>query len=297
MDPSKESATDRRPRVPRQMPPALGRIQLLAVGVAMLVALASCGGSGSTNSATGAGADPSGGGVVASVGANTVTKDAVDHWMRTLAGGDYYEVSAHHTLPEGLVSEPASYGACVARLEAMIAVAPKRMPGLTGTTLLTKCRELYQSLRAQATAFLVKVPWLLGSYRDIGITVSEAEVLQFFKRFMATHLHSEAELPSYLAQRHLTTTDELLVLKLDLLAQKAQSQILAGGQTVYNKLLVAENAWTEKTSCSTGYVVERCRQYHGGSIYGSNPSPAILMEQLAAIALGRCTNVAACGKL
>jgi hypothetical protein len=252
--------------------------------------------SGNTNSSSSGGTE-TGGAVVATVDNVPITKAAVNHWMGTLAGGDYYQLSAGNTVPEGLASEPANYSKCVANLEAAVASSPVKSTTVTGAVLLKKCRELYQALRAQAVAFLIKAQWLVGSYREVGVTVNEAELTAFFKRFQAENYPTESALHEYLAKRRLTLSDEMLLLKLDLLSQKGLQKINAGGQKTYAKILAAEQRWNEKATCSPGYVVEHCKEHKGGGTsYGSGPAPAVLMEQVAALATGRCTNLAACAK-
>jgi hypothetical protein len=215
--------------------------------------------------------------------------------METLAGGDYYELSRAHVVPSGLVSDPPNYPRCVASLEAAQAASPKKLTHLTGLKLLAKCRLLYLQLRTQATAYLVKNAVLTASYREGGVTVSDAEVATAFARYKAETYPTSAQQQRFLAARKLSVADELLIIKMDLLAQKAQAKITTGGKQAFAAFLTAQQRWTTKTTCSAGYVVEDCQNYAGGTQpYGAAPSPAILMEQVAAIATGRCTNLAAC---
>src|SRR5690242_17751751 len=66
------------------------------------VGLTACGGGGG-------GASGASGDVVARVGGAAITRAAVSHWMATLAGGDYYELSGRRPVPTGLVSDPPDY--------------------------------------------------------------------------------------------------------------------------------------------------------------------------------------------
>jgi hypothetical protein len=214
--------------------------------------------------------------------------------MATLAGGDYYELSGRHTVPAGLVSDPPDYAGCVARLEAAAASSPTRGSKSTGTQLLAQCQQLYEALKLQATEVLVRAQLLIGLYREAGVTATDGEVLQYFKRTTAERFPDEAKFRRDLASRRESVSDELLLLKLDLLSQKFQQKTGAGGNQASAKLVEAEQRWNAKTSCSSGYVVQHCKQYTGEST--STPSPAVLMEQVARIATGRCINLAACGK-
>jgi hypothetical protein len=263
-------------------------VWVLAVAVSSFVAvgLTACGGGG--GSASGASGD-----VVANVGQTAITKAAVSHWMATLAGGDYYELSGRRPVPTGLVSDPPDYPDCVARLEAAAASSPTKGTKLTGGQLLAKCQQLYAALKQQAAAFLVRAQLTIGMAREAGVTVTDGEVQQFFKRVSAERFPSEAKFREDIAKRRASVVDELLILKLDLLAQKLQQKTGGEKQTLV-KFAEAERRWNARTSCSTGYVVQHCKQYTGGS--SSTPPPAILMEQVARIATGRCVNLAACGK-
>jgi hypothetical protein len=219
--------------------------------------------------------------------------------MAALAGHDYFELSGRRTIPEGLVSDPPNYAGCVARMEALVAKSPSKGPLPTGVKLLTKCRQLYEALRAQATNFLVNTQWLIDSYREYGVTVTEEEAVQFAKQAKARGFPvSEAEYPKYLAETRFTPADQLLRLKLDLLAQKGLKKFTAAGGHGYATFLKGAKKWTARTTCSPGYVVERCREFKpGSSLYSESGLPAsVLIEQVASIVTGRCTNVAACGK-
>lgn len=247
-----------------------------------IVGLTGCGGGSSSE-------------VVAQVGATPITKAGVSHWMSTLAGGDYYELSAGHTVPDGLVSEPANYGQCVNHLTAAASAIGGTHP--TGAQLLAKCRQLYQAMKVQALAYIVEAQWRISADKEAGVTVSDQEVVNKFASWRAqSGLVSDVALQQYLARRRRTRADELLVLKLDLLSQKVQEKVTAGGKPAFAKLIEDEQSWATKTDCHAGYVVRHCKQYtEGGPIYASLP-PSILMEQVAALVTGRCTNRPACAK-
>jgi hypothetical protein len=272
---------------------ALATLGVVAIAVGGALG---CGGSGASGAGKSGGALS--GAVVARVGDTPITQAAVGHWMGTLAGGDYYELSGHARLPDGLVSEPPNYQACVAHLQAAAAGVPRQAPAPTGEKLLRKCRELYAALRTQATAFLVKTAWTVAAYRALGVIVSDQEVLRRYVRWRAEHrLTSQGALDGYMASLRRTPADEQVILKLDLLSNKAQQTLAGGGRRQAAKLTEAEQAWTSATSCRPGYVVLHCKQYTGAPAYPTaQSSPAVLMEQVAALATGRCINREACAK-
>jgi hypothetical protein len=284
--------------------------------VALVLVLSACGGSSSSSSSanssssTGAGSTsdaaattasptigPASGEVVAKVGATPITKGQVNHWMATLAGGDYYELSRKHTIPANLVSDPPRYAVCVSQLEAAAAAAPRKLYTVSGVQLLTKCRQLYQALRSQATAYLVRALFVDGLSSDFEVSATDPEVLAFYKRATATRFPNQEGVTRYLTDTRATLSDELLVDKLDLLSQKTLERIKAQGSEGQTALQRSEARWTAKTDCRAGYIVEHCKQYRGEPPRtAANPPASVLMEQIAALAIGRCTNLAACGK-
>ena len=232
--------------------------------------------------------------VVAQVGGSSITKAELDHWMSTEAGGDFYELSAGHTVPEGLVSEPPNYAACVARLEAVAANPTKGRSKPTAGQLLSKCRQLYQALKVQALSFLVASRWTVGAFGEVGVKATDKEVMQKFNRMKAEQFPKEGELQRYLTSRRRSPSDELLLVKLDLLSQKALQKLETGGKQMITKFTEAEQRWTAKTNCRAGYVVKSCKQYTGPPPL-STPSGAVLLEQVAVITGRPCINHEACG--
>jgi hypothetical protein len=282
------------------------------VGTLVAVSAASCGG-GSAASGSAAGASntnsqasgppptaslgPASGEAVVRVGDQPITRDQVNHWMATLAGGDYHELSHGLGVPEGLVSDPPSFGRCVARLEAVVAAAPsKPSPPLTGVKLLTKCRQLYLALKAQATELLVTTELVFGLAAEEGVAVSEAEVLAAYRHSNAERFQTAAQLANDQAARRVSVSDELLLTKKNLLADKILTKLKS--QSVGpTGLARAEASWSAKIDCHAGYVVEHCKQFHGAPPSSPDSPPAtVLMEQVVALVTGHCSYPAACGK-
>lgn len=238
----------------------------------------------------------SSGEVLAQVGETPITRSAVSHWMGTLAGGDYYELSHGNTLPAGLVSDPPNYAQCVARLQAADASNP-HASSVSPSDLLTKCREINLALRIQAESYLLESQSLIAVARAEGITASEAETQQLFKKIRATQYPGAAELSKYLASRRWSLADLLFVIKLDVLRQQETSRLSAGGKRVEARFLAAQRQLAAKTSCNAGYVVQGCSQFKSEHLYPGGLSPAILMEQVTALVTGLCVNQQACGTL
>jgi hypothetical protein len=273
------------------------RVVMPALAVGGLVA---CGGGASANreaahseASHGAASE-----VIAKVGAAPITRAQVSHWMTTFARNDYSAVSqiaAPKTgVPEGVVSDPPNYARCVAALEAAAAKSPPKGAKETGVQLLSKCRQLYQALRTQATTYLVSLQRTIGLGRDAGVTPTEGEVQRLFKQFKTREFPTDAAFRRYLASSQRSVADIMVAMRVDVINNGILKQLKTlQGRVKYNE---AEQRWTAKTSCRAGYVVEHCRQYKGGATYPSTPPPSVLMEQVAALISGRCVNVEACGK-
>jgi len=257
--------------------------------------LAACGGGGGNANGASSSTSSQAGEVVARVGATPITRAQVNHWMSTVAGGDYYEVSFGHTVPEGLVSDPPRYGACVARLEATSAAAPSKANQPSSVELLTKCRELHQVLRLQAIALLVEIEWILGLAAEEGISASDEEVLAAYNKSTGERFANRTAVSRNQVARRISVSDELLLFRKNVLASKLLAKLKSHGEVV--NLSRLEARWTPKIDCRPGYVVEHCRQFRGAPHPSpSRPSAAVLMEQVDGLATGRCRATSTCGK-
>jgi hypothetical protein len=285
-----------------------GAASAAAVSVVVLAA-AACGGStsgarhgapssdgasGATNVSGGAGAPA--GEIVARVGASAITRPQVSHWMTSLAGQFYFSLSHGHVLPDGLLSDPPRYAACVSSLEATAAASPKKVGGVTGVVMLRKCRQMYRGFKAQATEQLVRALWLAGVAADEGVKVSDAEAQAVYERDSRQRNGGAAGAQAYLRNTHRSVADELLVAREELLAEKLQQKLRSEGAQAGQRLQQAEARWVAKITCSPGYVVEHCSGFKGEPPSSAAPPVTVLTEQVATLATGRCTNNAACSK-
>lgn len=273
---------------------------LAAITATALLAatMTACGGGGASGASSGSGASSNGSGeVLARVGTTPITRPELGHWMATLAAGDYYELSGRHTLPEGLVSDPPNYGACVAGLEAAAAASPVKVSQPSGVQLLTKCRQLYQAIKLQAMALLVNIQWVIRLAADESIVASDAEVLAFYNKSTAIRFPKRAELSRYQTARRISVSDELLLFKRNMLSQKILTKVKSQGRAGSASFARAQASATAKIDCRPGYVVEYCKQFHGEApASAASPPASVVIEQVAALATGHCINRPACAK-
>jgi hypothetical protein len=216
--------------------------------------------------------------------------------MVSSAGSAFYELSKHHTIPAGLVSDPADYGKCVAGIQAAIPASVTPRPA--AALLLSKCRELNQKLRLEAAELVIHAHWLEQLLAEEGITASDQEARQRLARLAPEEVpnpkNAVAEFASYLTRRRRSMPDEIQLLKANILGQKTIARLKAGGKPSVEKLLEREQAWTSKTICQPGYIVQYCKQYKTPPPT-TGPSVAVLLEQLAVLTGAPCINKPACG--
>jgi flagellar motility protein MotE (MotC chaperone) len=229
---------------------------ITACGVVLLavLSLAACGGGGLS------------GNVIAKVGDEPITKPELEHWMTTMLGGDYYDVTSK-VAPAGLLASPPGYTTCMAKLQA---IAPKKegKPQLTPEQIKSRCKQIYDAIKEQALNFLINAQINISEGAKTGVKISQSEIDKELTRLRKEQYPKPGALEKYLAEHHRTLADERFLLKLDLLNQKSHPKILqqmtqgGGGQQAVAKRLAAYTAQiVSKTDCRAGYVVARCRQY------------------------------------
>jgi hypothetical protein len=110
--------------------------------------------------------------------------------------------------------------------------------------------------------------WLEGEAAARGLVVSQAEVEANLRRLLSSP--AGPALAAGLARRHMSQADELLVLRLDSLAQKLRAQIEAGGDAATRNARVRgfiaayHQRWRQRTSCAPAYVIAQCRESPAG---------------------------------
>lgn len=205
--------------------------------------------------------------------------------MAITIGGDYYQLSGQ-AAPRGLVSDPPNYASCVAAVRAIRRRSVNNEPKPASGELESKCRQLYQVLKQQALSYLISAEWSIGESAEYGVHVTDQEVKQQFTRIRSEQFPKQSELQKYLARKGWTLSDELFLVKQNLLSRKFQQKLqpklskVGGGAQGFAKLIEGfHSKWTARTSCRAGYVVEECKQYRGPKTI-STPSPNALLEEI-----------------
>ena len=189
------------------MSKALRSISALGAVLFALVGLSACGGIP--------------GNAVVQVGGTPITKTAFDHWMSVASSS-----SSAGTTEKPVVPEPPNYTACISHLAA---TAPKPAKGQSAPTtkqLKSECETQYKSLQTEVLGFLISSQWVLGEASSLGVKLSDAEVKKEFAKIKAEEFPKASEFEKFLASSGQTVSDLLLRVKLNLLSQKIQKQIV-----------------------------------------------------------------------
>jgi hypothetical protein len=235
----------------------------------ILLGVAACGGS----------ADGPSGDIVAQVGSTPITRATLNHWMSTIVGGDYFELTSK-VAPAGIVSDPPNYSRCQAIYEATSAKLPSGSPRPSAELLASKCRQLYEALKAQALNFLIETQWSVDHDAEQGIRVTSAEVNQRFKQYKAEEFSSEAQFQTYLADRRWSLSDDLFLIRKDLLSSKLIAKLSAEKRSPLVSGRESARRLRASTRCYTGYVVEDCTGYKAPATPA--PVPETVVDALAA---------------
>jgi hypothetical protein len=217
------------------------------------------------------------GDVVVRVGSASIAKATVDHWMGAMVGGDFSE---HTTLraPRRLVGDPARVASCIAGVKATMSRTGAHPASRAQVAL--KCRELNIAIREQALMYLIESQWSIQQAAREGIVISDREVAEEFQKLRRTRFPRAAALREYLTQRNWVLSDELYLIKRDLISRKTLAKFGGAASSAFGKHAVeTEHKWATLTRCQKGYVVEGCRDF-GESKTAKVHSPALLIEEM-----------------
>ena len=185
--------------------PALG-----AVFFASLV-LTACGGGIPSNA-------------VVQVGSNPITKTTFEHWLSVAAASSATTATAKTAKP--VVPDPPDYTECIAHLEATAAKPAKGQAKPTTAQLKSECEQQYTSLKQEVLGFLISSEWVIGEASHLGVNVSDAEVKKEFAKIKTEEFPKASEFEKFLSTSGQTVSDLLLRVKLNLLSQKIEKQII-----------------------------------------------------------------------
>ncbi len=163
------------------MAPALGAFFALAAAVA------GCGSDVPSNS-------------VAAVAGNPITTQAYQHWMFVAAKGNTQGAAA---APVIVPTDPPDFNDCLHQVR-------QQIPTLSKTpdkTLKTDCAQLFGTLNGQVLDFLIKSYWYQAQAHNLGITVSDKDVLKALATAQKQEFPTTAAFTAFLASTGQTLPD------------------------------------------------------------------------------------------
>jgi hypothetical protein len=123
------------------------------------------------------------------------------------------------------------------------------------------------ALKDKVMGFLLTSEWVLGEAAAQGVSVSEATAQRRLAEIQKKQFKQPGELQKYLAKNHETTPDLLLRVKLELLEAAIAKKVTAGKRTAAQRQAALasfqarfEARWKAKTSCAAGFVMEDCAE-------------------------------------
>ena len=228
-------------------------VSVLAAGVIAIVGMTACGNGGTVAS-----------GAAVEVAGQTVSKATLEHWIPVEAIISR-EPIPKQPVPEGEVPDPPHYTACIAYLKATTPQPTTGQAKPTTAQLKSQCQQHYEAVRRHMLEILISYAWTSAEATAQGITVSDHEVEQKFTQFKHEQYPTEAIFQKFLKYTGENLSDELLLVRFDMLSNRLEQKIIhqggiAGATEFYREF---PKRWAAKTSCNPGYVVPDCKQYKG----------------------------------
>jgi hypothetical protein len=117
----------------------------------------------------------------------------------------------------------------------------------------------------EVMAFLISSDWVIGEARERGIVISEATVQKQFDRVRREQFPRAKEFKKFLRSSGQTVADLLFRVRLNLLSQQIQKQVLAGHhgkraqrQALANFVGEFKSRWMGQTYCEPAFAVKTC---------------------------------------
>ncbi len=217
--------------------------------LALICALAGCGGAHASPTAV-------------RVGAHAIGVATVHHWMSALVGK-----GSNGKEPGPAVPVPPKYTACIADQR-----AHRRVPFAHGTPtdaqLRSYCEYEYERFKLKALYVLISHAWTTGEASELGVRVDRGELGRQLAAFEAAIAPNGAAFARTLRFWRATRADVLLSLEDEQLATRIQAKVEAGAKTpaegaqAFARFGRAfKRKWVSRTSCARGYVVPICRNF------------------------------------
>jgi foldase protein PrsA len=161
------------------------------------------------------------GDAVVQVSGTSISKTAFEHWMKVASAS-----SATGTTEKSVVPQPPNYTACIAHLAETAPKPAKGQKAPTTKQLKSECETEYKSLQSEVLGFLISSQWVIGEASSLGVKLSDAEVKKEFAKIKSQEFPKASEFEKFLSSSGQSVSDLLLRVKLNLLSQKIEKQIV-----------------------------------------------------------------------
>jgi foldase protein PrsA len=161
---------------------------------------------------------------VAKVGDTPIKKSDFEHWLT--AAARQQAQSTGQKASDVVVPDPPSFTQCAAAKAKQ--KVPKGVPKPKPADLKNQCKQEYEGLRDQTMQFLISAQWLQQEADKRNIDVSDAEVQKTFQQQKKQSFPKEADYQKFLKSSGQTEADLLFRVKLSVLTNKIQQDVVKG---------------------------------------------------------------------
>lgn len=247
------------------------RVCLSALSLLIVGLVTGCGGGGSGSrvatvtqvSAPNAAAVASGEPIVTIVGAPSITKAQLEHWVSVDQGFEESGTKINgKPVPRRPAPQPPYYSACIAGIH-------HSFPGQSSASMKAQCEQQYVALERKALAYLITANWVRGEAAKLHLTASHSEVMkQLHRELKGKYSLRSSQTKVLLAYTGERMGDLVFRTQGELLRSKvAQAVVSEKAQTTEAHIALGEfqgafeARWKSRTNCRAGYVVEECMQF------------------------------------
>jgi foldase protein PrsA len=170
------------------------------------------------------------GDAVVQVNGKAISKTTFNHWIGVASAAGAATVPGQTTKPA--IPVPPAYTACIAHLQATEPKPTKGQKAKTPAQLKTQCEQQYKALQQQVLGFLISSDWVIGEAEEMGVKVSDKEVIKHFNQLKKQQFPKEAEFEKFLSSTGQTVSDLLLRVKLSMLSTKIQEKVTKAHKNV-----------------------------------------------------------------
>jgi foldase protein PrsA len=163
------------------------------------------------------------GDAVVQVDGKPISKVTYKHWIGVASAAGANTLAGQKSKPA--IPEPPAFTACIAHLKETEPKPTKGQKAKTAAQLKAQCEQQYKALQQQVLGFLISSDWVIGEAEEMGVKVSDREVVKHFNQLKKQQFPKEAEFQKFLSSTGQTVSDLLLRVKLSMLSTKIQEKV------------------------------------------------------------------------